>query len=198
MSKNKLAAQKRENSLTPNQLRRSGKIPATLYGQGMESISIEMDGKTFATSYKKDKNAIFELAIDKEKFDSLVKKVQYSNVKLDILNVEFQRVKSDVKMRMVVPVEFVGTSPAAKSGGSLVQNMSEIEVECLPANIPHSIKVDISTLVNLEDAITLGQVKFSEGVKATHSKDSIVVKVTASSTVEIPGEGAETPVEEAV
>ncbi|NLF83865.1 MAG: 50S ribosomal protein L25 [Candidatus Gastranaerophilales bacterium] len=196
MAQNTLTAEKRNNSQTPNQLRSNGKVPATVYGKGMESISIEVDNKDFATKYKKDKNAIFKLTIGKEALDSIVKKVQYSNVKQDILHVEFQRIISDEKIKVVVPVELVGTSLAVKGGGSLVHNMSEIEVECLPADIPHGIKVDISKLANLEDTITIGDVEFPAGVKPTHSSDLVVVKVTAASTVETVEETVDTPIEE--
>lgn len=190
MAKSSLTAQKRDESLNPRELRREGKVPATLYGKGMESLSLELNAKEFYTTYKKDKNAIFSLKIDKEDFDSVVKKVQMKSMKNDILNVEFQRVRSDATLKMVIPVEIIGESPAVKAGGILNTNLTKIEVECLPADIPSIIQIDISSFKNYEDSLTIGEVKYPEGVQPTANVDAIVVKVSAPSTA-TAGEAAE-------
>jgi len=197
MAKSSLTAQTRKDSKNPRELRRSGKVPATLYGKGMESLSLELDAKEFFNTYKKDKNAIFSLNIDKENFDSVVKKVQMKSMKNDILNVEFQQIRSDAKLKMVIPVEIIGESPAVKAGGTLTANLTKIEVECLPADIPSLIQIDISGFENFEDSITVGEVSYPEGVQPTLNAESVVIKVSAPAAAEEEFAAAEEGVEEA-
>ncbi|HSA07499.1 MAG TPA: 50S ribosomal protein L25 [Candidatus Gastranaerophilales bacterium] len=189
MSKSSLTAQKRNSSLNPRQLRSSGKIPATIYGHGMESVSIELDVKEFVNTYKKDKNAIFSLNLGNESFDSIVKKVQKKSLKDDILNVEFQRISTGEKIKMVIPIKITGESKAVKEGGSLTINLTEIEVDCLPSNIPSSITVDISQLEKLEDAITIKTINYPAGVHPIFSPDMVVVKVGALKSAGTAEEG---------
>ncbi len=184
MSKSALTAKKRDNSKNPRQLRSSGKLPATLYGKDTESISLELDAKEFAIAYKKDKNAIFTLSIDKDSYDSIVKKVQRETLKDSLLNVEFQRIRSDATVKMIVPLEIVGVSPAVKAGGTLSSDLTEIEVECLPANIPSIIQVDISVLENLDESITLADVKYPQGVQPTGTPETPVLRVSAPTSAE--------------
>lgn len=183
MSKSQLAAEKRNNDLNPRQLRSSGKVPATLYGKGMDSISLELDLKNFANAYKKDKNAIFELRVDNQAFSTIVKRVQVQYTNDSILNVEFQQIRENEVVRMTVPIEILGKSPAVVAGGDLIINYTEMEVECLPADIPHSIKIDISGLEKLEDSITVSEVNYPKGVRSIETADDIVVKVAAPKVV---------------
>ncbi len=135
-------------------------------------------------NYKKDRNAIFNLKIGKESFDSVVKTVQKKSMKDEILNVEFQAIKSDVKLKMTIPIKLTGTSPAVKMGGDLIQPVTQIEVECLPANIPSFLEIDISKLENYEDSITVGDIEYPENVKPTLNLDTVVVKVEEPATAE--------------
>lgn len=170
---------RRDTSLNPRQIRAEGLVPATIYGSGIESISIQLDAKEFMTAYKKDKNAIFELKIEKETHKAIVKHVQIDPVSDKVLNVEFQQITSDHKVKVVVPFETTGDSAALKAGGILTSNISEVEVECLPSNIPSSIKIDLSKLENYEDSLTVGQIDFPKGVQPIGNVETIVIKVIA-------------------
>ena len=172
-------AKKRDTSLNPRQVRAEGLVPATVYGSGMDSVSIQMDVKEFILAYRKDKNAIFELKVEKETHKAIVKHVQIDPVSDKVLNVEFQRIKSGQKVKVVVPLETFGDSAALKAGGILVSNISEVEVECLPSNIPSTIKVDLSKLENYEDSLTIQQIDFPEGVQPIGNTETITVKVAA-------------------
>lgn len=179
MATSQLNAKKRDNSVNPRQLRSAGKLPATIYGKGMESVSLEMDMKEFIATYKKDKYAIFDLNVDNKNFKAVVKKVQMKPTTDNILNVEFLQIKEDSSIKMTIPVKTVGESPAAKAGGNLTVMLNEMEVECLPANIPQSIDIDISKLENYEDSITAGQISYPQGVTSTLDPEMIVAKVSA-------------------
>ncbi len=119
-----------------------------------------------------------------ESFESIVKHVQTKSLKNDILNVEFQKIRSDAKIKMIIPVEIIGESSAVEEGGILTTNLSKIEVECLPADIPHSIQVDISSLKNCEDSLTVGELNYPEGVHPVENKETLVVKVSAPASAE--------------
>ena len=195
MSKGNLNTTKRDFSINPRKLRRSGKVPATLYGKGMESISMEFDINEFVSIYKKDKNAIFEIKANKETFTAIVKKVQIKPVNDKILHVEFQKISADALIKITVAVEIIGESPAIKAGGDMMVSFAEMEVECLPADIPSSIKVDISGIENLEDSILVSEVNYPKGVRPLVDTNAIVVKVSAPKAAEeeitaVEGEGA--------
>jgi len=172
-------AMKRDTTLNPRQVRAEGLVTATIYGSGMDSISIQLNVKEFMAAYKKDKNAIFELKMETDAHKAIVKKVQIDPVSDKVLNIEFQRIKADQKVKVIVPFETFGESAALKAGGSLISNISVVEVECLPSNIPSTIKVDISKLVNYEDSLTIQQIEFPEGVQPVGNTETIAVKVAA-------------------
>lgn len=184
MSRSTLTAENRNEKLNPRQLRSTGKVPATLYGKGMESLSIELDLKEFVTTYKKDRNAIFELKVGKSVYNTVVKKVQVLASKDTVLNIEFQNIRADEPVRMTVPVKFVGVSPAVKAGAELIVNLTEMEIECLPADIPSVIEVDIAPLAEVDDFITVAQVKYAQGIKPIEAKDTPVVKASTPKTAE--------------
>lgn len=206
MAKSQLTAKKRNNSLNPRQLRSSGKVPATLYGRGMESISIEVDTKEFTNTYKKDKYAIFELNIENKTFNSIVKKVQKKPTGDNVLNIEFLHIREDETVKITVPIKITGESPAVKAGAELSVNLTEMEVECLPADMPNAIELDISKLENYEDFITVEQINYPEGVKSLLNPDVAVVRASVPKAPEETEEAApeeegtvqaeETPAEE--
>jgi len=195
MAKSNLTAQERNDSLNPRQLRRSGKIPATLYGKDSESLSLELDTKEFAHTYKKDKNAIFSINVGKKSYDSVVKKVQTKTLKDEILNVEFQKVRKGDKIKMVIPIELIEESPAVKSGGNLITNLTELEVECLPGDIPSSLQIDLSKFENFDDSITIEELNYPKGVEPTGSPETVVVRVSAPEAEEVESEAAKEGVE---
>jgi len=172
-----IPAEQRDFSINVRKLRASGKIPATIYAQGTENLSVQVDAKSFIKIYKNDKTAIFNLQIGNDSHKALVKKVQYDSLSDSINNIEFNRIVTDQKVKIIVPVEIVGESPAVKAGGVVWNPVTEIEVECLPQNIPSSVKVDISDLKNIEDAFRVGEIKYPDGVNPASGQESVVVKI---------------------
>jgi large subunit ribosomal protein L25 len=195
MAKNvNISIKKRDFSVNARKLRTSGKIPATIYGRDFKSLSVQVDAKSFINAYKQDKTTIFDLHLDNDTYKALVKTVQYDNVSGEIYNIEFNRVLPDEKVKITVPVEIIGESPAVKAGGVVWNPLTEIEVECLPKDIPSSIKVDISKLENIEDAFKVEDIKYPEGVNAVSGLESIVVKINPKTAEEVtvPEEAPET------
>lgn len=185
MSKNTdLTVEKRDFSKKAKQLRAEGKVPATIYGHGFEAISIQLSAKAFQQAYKGDKTAILELKSGKETYSVMAKNIQQQATQDEILNIEFYKINADEKLKVQVPVEIVGVSPAVKAGGTLWNPLTEIEVECLPKNIPSSIKVDVSKLENLDESLNIGDIDFPQGVTPAMSEDTMVLRVNSTASAE--------------
>lgn len=175
-------------------LRREGILPAVVYGAGIESTAIELDqheaSKILATV---GGSTLVTLNIGKEKHRVLVREIQRDVIRLDILHVDFLKVAMDVKIRTMVPVELVGEAPVVyELGGLLVTGLNEIEVEALPSDLPERVTVDISSLVSMDDSITVADLVFGEGVEVLTSPDELI----ASAVYQVEEEIEEEEVEE--
>jgi large subunit ribosomal protein L25 len=136
-------------------LRREGIIPGVIYGHGIESRSIQFSGKEFLQVYKKSgKTHIIELLLGKIKIPCIIQDFDFHPVKNILFHVDFLSVKMDEKVVVSVPVVLVGESKVVKEFGALLNTPNkEIDLTCLPNNIPDEIKVDISKIQNLNDVI---------------------------------------------
>jgi large subunit ribosomal protein L25 len=175
-------------------LRREGILPAVVYGAGIESTAIELDqheaSKILATV---GGSTLVTLNIGKEKHRVLVREIQRDVIRLDILHVDFLKVAMDVKIRTMVPVELLGEAPVVyELGGLLVTGLNEIEVEALPSDLPERVTVDISSLVSMDDSITVADLVFGEGVEVLTSPDELI----ASAVYQVEEEIEEEEVEE--
>ena len=147
----KVQGDKREASTknAARRVRKSGKIPATVYGAGKASLSVSVDPKLLGQILHSASghNTIFDLALDGESSKAMIVDWQKDPIKGTLLHVDLKRIAMDKKMRVSVPVHLTGVAEGVKTqGGILEQMVREIELECLPADIPSSIDVDISHL----------------------------------------------------
>jgi len=144
-----LEAQKREPG-TKNAARRvrvGGKIPAVLYGAGKGAASVAVDPRQVLRILKSESghNTIFDLALDSDRVKAMIVDWQFEPIKGTLLHVDLQRIAMDKKLTVTVPVVLKGEAAGVKTeGGILEQLLREIEIECLPADIPKNIEVDIS------------------------------------------------------
>ncbi len=182
MEKFKLKLEARE-ATKPNQLRRSGKIPATIYGPGVASESAQVDAREFSKLPSAAYSHVVELEGGKSNTSALIRHVQRSHTSHEILNIEFYRVNADRKITVTVPIKFVGHSPVVTLGGLIQENFTEAEVECLPGNIPDFIEVDMSTIVELDHGIHFGELKLPEHVTILNPLEETIVKVVAPKAV---------------
>jgi large subunit ribosomal protein L25 len=164
-------------------LRSAGILPAVLYGRGIEPLPLEVSRAEFLKVFRKGgENAILKLDI-KSGSESDVRNVLIHDVAIDALrgvplHVDFYQVRLDEAVRVMVPLEFVGESPAVKNeGGILVRSLQEVEVESLPTKIPEKIEVDISKLVTFEDAIHVRDLVVSSDIKIITDKDATIATV---------------------
>ncbi len=132
-------------------VRRSGFVPATLYGAGKQPVSLSLDPKQITTILHSGAghNTIFELQLDGEKTMAMIVDWQHEPIKGSMLHVDVKRIAMDKKLIINVPIVLVGEPIGVKTeGGVLEQVLREVEVECLPSDIPNKIEVDVSGLAH--------------------------------------------------
>jgi large subunit ribosomal protein L25 len=183
-------------------LRRDGKVPAVLYGGHKDARMIEVDHKDTLMNLKHEAfhSSILDMDIDGEKEKVLLRDVQMHPWKSQILHIDFQRVSAKEKIHMKVPLHFINEeiAPGVKIGGGLINHIaSEIDITCLPADLPEYIEVDLGAL-EVGESIHLSQIKFPSGVESVQlargGEDLGIVAIQAprggASSDEV-GDGAE-------
>lgn len=175
-------------------LRKAGRVPAELFGHGIENKHISVPAKEFSKIYADaGENTVLTLVIDeKEKFPVLVSDAQFDSLSQTFMSTAFRAVKKDEKITVTVPIEYTGTDMAAKNGFLLVKVLDEIEIEAFPQDIPHSFVIDITPIDALDKSIEIKDVKIPKGVEITIPKETVLVTVTEKAAEEV----TETPPEE--
>jgi large subunit ribosomal protein L25 len=164
-------------------LRRSGQIPAVLYGAGLEPKTVVVDPKQIRRILNSETghNSIFDLAVagDNDSGKAMIVDWQFEPIKGALLHVDLKRIAMDKLLRVSVPVVLKGEAPGVKlQGGILEQVVREIEVECLPADIPGHIDADVSNL-NFGDSIRVADLPKNDKVKILTDENQTIVHVTA-------------------
>ncbi|HOU36192.1 MAG TPA: 50S ribosomal protein L25/general stress protein Ctc [Candidatus Omnitrophota bacterium] len=183
-------------------LRHKGLIPAVVYSDGKESLAIKVSRSDLLKLIHQHQveNAIITLKVkdDRKKAGRpcMIKEMQHDPVKGDILHIDLHEISLTKALKVSVPVTTKGEAPGVKSdGGSLEHILWEIEVECLPTDIPKSIEVDISGL-KIGDAVHIKDIRFPPKVKVLQDPEAIVLSVAEPMKEEVaaPVEG-EAPAE---
>ncbi len=175
-----LSAQNRTVTGKKNQqLRKQGMVPAVVYGQGQDNANISVDAKLLRSVYQQaGQSTILELDVDGKKENVLIHDIANDPVTGELTHVDFYRINMKEAIRTEVPLRFVGESPAVyQEEGTLFKNREEIEVETLPAQLPHYIEVDISGLDNFEKSLHIADIVAPEGVKILDDPEELVAKV---------------------
>jgi len=180
-------------------LRNSGKTPGIVYGGSSAPQLIELDHNALWHALRKEAfhASILEMELAGQTSKVLLRDYQMHPFKPLVLHVDFQRVEANTMLNMKVPLHFSGEqeSPAVKTDKCLVNHVvNEIEVACLPADLPEFISVDLSGLVNGQ-SLHLNDLKLPNGVKAiTHGKPNpVIVSVVAPVEEEIVAPQAAAP-----
>ena len=131
-------------------VRRDGKIPAVVYGAGKSAVPVAVDPRQVSRILHSETghNSVFDLALDGEKSKAMIVDWQYEPIKGSLLHIDLKRIAMDQKLRVNVPIELIGEPAGVKQqGGLLEQIVREVEVECLPADIPNVIELSVAELV---------------------------------------------------
>ncbi|MCE1253163.1 MAG: 50S ribosomal protein L25 [Anaerolineae bacterium] len=170
------------------QLRRQGKLPAVIYGRHIEeSLSVTLDLREATRAlHGLSSSTIVTLDLDGKEYPTLVREKQRDYIMNVLRHVDFQAVSLTEKISARVELVFDGVAPAVKDyNGLVVDNMSEIEVEALPQDLPERIHVDISGLKKIGDAIHVKEIKVGDKVQVLSNLDEIVVVITTSGEEEV-------------
>jgi large subunit ribosomal protein L25 len=147
-------------------LRREGKLPGVLYGHNVSSVAITMDLKEASTILGKlSGSSIVTIDLDGQEHAALVREKQRDYIRSLLIHVDFQAVSLTEKLRTDVGIELIGVSPAVKDfNAMIVSGIEEVEVECLPQDLPEKIEVDISNLKAIGDSIYLRDIPVPQNV----------------------------------
>ncbi|MGO9127082.1 MAG: 50S ribosomal protein L25 [Terriglobales bacterium] len=132
-------------------VRREGKVPGVLYGAGKQALSVSLDPRQISRILRSASghNTIFELALDgSERTQAMIVDWQYEPVKGALLHIDLKRIAMDQKLQVRVPIMMKGEPAGVKQQGGILELVTrEVEIECLPGDIPASIEADVSELV---------------------------------------------------
>jgi len=179
MSKVVLQAKSRQKygSAESRRLRKSGRIPAVIYGRSGASVSIDLDSTEFVKSTKGiSESTIVKVNVEDKSYDAFVKDTQRNIVDGNILHIDFYEVESGIALRAKVSLIFQGNPVGVREGGMLETPLHEIEIECLPANLPERIEIDISGL-KANQSLHIRDIALGEGVKLLSNPDKVIALV---------------------
>lgn len=177
----KLAAKTREVvGKKVEALRKQGKIPAVLYGHNVKPVNLVVDYPAFEKIYREaGESTLVDLVIDdKEPVKVLIQDHQLDPRTNQFIHVDLHQIRMDEKLHTDIILEFIGESPAVKGyGGILVTNLDHVEVECLPKDLVHEIKVDLSALKTFEDSIHISDIEIPAGITILNDPEDMVALV---------------------
>lgn len=162
------------------QLREQGIIPAVVYGHSIKPESLELDELPFVKVFKQaGESTLIDLSLDKQKpVKVLIQDVQYHPLTHKIMHVDFHQIKMTEKITTEVNLVFLGEAPAVKQlGGILVKNITALKVTCLPQDLIKEVKVDLTALKTLEDAIHVADLALPEKIELHNKPEETVVLV---------------------
>lgn len=174
-------------------IRSEGFIPAVLYGKGQDAISLQLPMKDFERAYREaGESTLVYLNVDDASYPTIIKDVSRDAITSAPIHADFYKVSLTEKIKAMVPVAFVGESPAVKDLKAIfVRNVNELEVEALPQNLPHEISVDISGLKNFGDQITLSEVTLTDATLVGGADEILATVQEPKSEEELQAELAE-------
>ena len=160
-----------EQARTKNAARRvraSGRIPAIVYGAKKDSVPVTVDPKQIGRILHSDSghNTVFDLKVGSEQTKAMIVDWQYEPIKGTLMHIDLKRIAMDQTLRVSVPVQLTGVPEGVKTqGGILEQMLREVEIECLPGDIPDQIELDVTALVfgqvlRVSDLPHGGKIKF--------------------------------------
>jgi large subunit ribosomal protein L25 len=176
----KLKAKKRNLKETKaKKLRREGILPANIYGKNIKSESIMIPLTDFNKAFKKaGETSLIEIELGKDKRTVLISDIQTDPVTDIPLHADFKQVNLKEKVTATVPVELTGEAPAEVKGvGTLVQQVSELEVEAFPLDLPEKLIGDVSKLEEVESRILLSDLKYDHGKVGVEAADDLIIAI---------------------
>lgn len=170
---------KPKGDTTNDELRAAGTVPAVFYGPKEEATSVVVNALELEKVWKEaGETTIVRLTGVGDEKDALFKDVQFHPVTGKMMHADFYVLEKGKKIEIAVPLEFVGQAPAEKAGHIVVKALHEVEIEVAPAELPHHLDVELSSLVNVGDHITAAQITLPPSAELKTDPEEIVASVT--------------------
>jgi large subunit ribosomal protein L25 len=178
-------------------LRRSGYLPAVLYGVSKTPMSIQLHSREASRIINRISGTVLvDLTLDGAPHKTLLREVQRNFVTDEILHVDFYEVAMDRLMRVDIPVRLVGASPAVVTlGGVLVRGLADIEIECLPGDLIQEVSVDLGVLKQINESIHVSDLQVPSTIRILTHGDEQIARVTYASQEEVAAEKPEVAAE---
>lgn len=174
-----LEVKPRSEGESPEAVRKAGSVPAVFYGPKQEATAVSVDALRLEHVWREaGETTIVTLKGVGEDKDTLIHDAQFHPLTGKLLHADFYVLEKGKKIRISVPLEFEGVAPAEKAGHIVVKTMHEVEIEVAPAELPHHLVVDLTTLVNLGDHIIASQIVLPPSATLITSGDEIVASAT--------------------
>ena len=173
-------------------VRKQGKVPAVVYGVGKDAMPVSVDPRQVSRILHSvtGHNTVFDLAVDGERTKAMIVDWQYEPIKGSLLHIDVKRIAMDQKLKVNVPIELIGEPAGVKQqGGILEQITREVEVECLPGDIPNQIELDVSELV-FNMVLRVADLPKSDKLKFLTDADQPVAHVISIKEEEAPAADA--------
>ena len=175
-----LEVKARDGKDSSETLRKGGVIPAVIYGPKEAAASISIDARQLESVWREaGETMIVTLKGVGSDKDTLIHDAQIHPTTGKLVHVDFYVLEKGKKIEIAVPLEFVGEAPAEKLGHIIVKALHEVEIEVAPAELPHSLDVDLSTLADVGDHITADMIKLPPSATLITHAEEIVASVTA-------------------
>lgn len=159
-------------------LRKTGAVPAVFYGPKEKSTAISIDALKLAHVWKEaGETTIITLKGVGEDKDTLIHDAQFDAVTGKLLHADFYVLEKGKKVKIKVPLEFMGVAPAEKAGHIVVKTLHEVEIEVIPQELPHHLAVDLSKLENIGDHISASEIPLPASATLVTSAAEIVASV---------------------
>lgn len=185
------AARPERKTGASRRLRRDGKIPAVIYGHH-DPIAVSLDAIEFGREFKViSESQIIQLTVDGNTYDVLIKDYQEDILTGHILHLDFFEIEAGKSLRTHIAIHVHGTPAGVREGGILEQPLHEVEIECLPKDIPEAFDLDVAHL-DIGDSVHVSDLPVQEGVSVLTNEDTVIALVTMPRMeVEEPEEGEE-------
>jgi large subunit ribosomal protein L25 len=184
-------------------LRVQGRIPAVLYGAKKDSIAVSVDPKQIGRILHTGAghNTIFDLKVGSEQTKAMIVDLQYEPIKGSLMHIDLQRIAMDQMLRVKVPIHLIGVAEGVKTQGGLMdQVLREVEVECLPTDIPSHIDIDVTSMVfgdvkRVKDLPHGGKLKFVTDEEQTVAHVTAVKEEVVATPEAVAAEATAAPTE---
>lgn len=191
-------AREEQGSSASRRLRRAGRVPGIVYGANKDAQSIDVDHNEIYQALRKEAfhSSLLSMNLDGKKQEVLLRDVQWHPYKQLLLHIDFQRVTRGVKVHQRVPVHFTNAelAPGVKLDGGMISHvMTEVDIECLPKNLPEFIEVDLKDM-KVGESVHISQLTMPSGVTPVvhgHDDPVVVTLLAPKGGVQSDGEAGE-------